>query len=240
MMRTMRKIGAITKLARRTRSHGPRHVDRHATILRTAARLFAERGFEATSLDVIADELDMHKATLYHYINSKQEVLYQILVQSFGDLDEVVAAVQDKSQPVVERLRHFALALARAQNNEYGRCLAMVGTRPLEGASGQKIREFQRKLDGTVRGLLKDGVACGQLRVCDPGLVSSMLFGTLNWVPHWYRPEGRLTLNAIVNGFIDMLAYGIEADPSVGAARRAATDRTRRPPHNARPHSEPR
>lgn len=183
----------IAKPTRKKREHGPRHVDRRETILRTAARLFAERDFEGTSLDAVADELDMHKATLYHYINSKQEVLYQILVQSFGDLDEVIVTVQDKRRSVVDRLHHFALALARAQNNEYGRCLEMVGARPLDGAPSQKIRDFQRKLDVTVRELVKDGVSSGELKACDPGLVAAMLFGTLNWVPHWYRPDGRLT-----------------------------------------------
>lgn len=217
----------IAKPARKTREHGPRHVDRRETILRTAARLFAERGFEGTSLDAVADELGMHKATLYHYINSKQEVLYQVLVQSFGDLDEVIVAVQDRGLPVVDRLRHFALALARAQNNEYGRCLAMVGARPLEGTASQKIRDFQRKLDVTVRGLVQEGMTTGELKACDPGLVAAMLFGTLNWVPHWYRPDGRLTLDQIVKDFVDMLVRGIAGDARAQATPRAPATTSR-------------
>jgi AcrR family transcriptional regulator len=230
-MSAMTKTAEVAKPQRKPREHGPRHVDRRGSILSTAARLFAQRGFEATSLDAIADELGMHKATLYHYISSKQEVLYQILVQSFGDIDEVILAVQDKSRPVIERLRHFALALARAQNNEYGRCLTMVGARPLEGDPSDKIRDFQRKLDSTVRALVKEGVGSGELNACDPGLVSAMLFGTLNWVPHWYRPEGRLTLDEVVNRFIDMLVHGIEAQaPAAPAApaRRAPAAKARR------------
>lgn len=223
-MPTMTQLAETTaKPARKVRVHGARHQDKRGTILRTAARLFAERGFEATSLDAIADELDMHKATLYHYISSKQEVLYQCLVQSFADLDEVIVAVQDKNRPAVERLRHFALALARAQNNEYGRCLAIVGPRPLEGSAGDKVRDFQRKLDSTVRVLVKEGVASGELRPTDPGLCAAMLFGTLNWVPNWYRPEGRLALDEIVNRFIDMLVHGIEADKPAAAAPRRRT-----------------
>ncbi|MGV3572461.1 MAG: TetR/AcrR family transcriptional regulator [Ramlibacter sp.] len=200
--------------AKPARARGPRHTGKRETILSTAARLFAERGFEATSLDAIADELGMHKATLYHYISSKQEVLYQCLVQSFADLDEVIVAVQDPARTTVDRLRHFALALARAQNNEYGRCLAMVGPRPLVGDAGEKIRDFQRKLDSTVRALVKEGMARGELRETDPGLLAAMLFGTLNWVPNWYRPGGRLPLDEIVNRFVDMLVHGIEAVPA--------------------------
>ena len=194
-----------------------RHEDRRAIILRTAARFFAERGYESTSLDQIAAELGMHKATLYHYLAGKNEVLYQCLVASFGDLDEVMVAMKDTQVPVVERLRHFALALARAQNNEFGRCLVLVGSRPLEEKAGRKIRDFQRKLDSTVRALVVEGVERGEFRPFEPGLVAAMLFGTLNWVPHWYEPGGRLSLEAIVDRFLDMLVHGLartdEAQP---------------------------
>lgn len=190
---------------------GARHEDRRATILRTAARFFAEYGYEGTSLDQIADELGMHKATLYHYISGKHEVLYQCLVASFGDLDEVMVAMKDTQMPVVGRLRHFALSLARAQNNEFGRCLVLVGSRPLEEKSGRKIREFQRKLDSTVRALVTEGVTSGAFRPFEPGLVAAMLFGTLNWVPQWYQADGRLSLEAIVDRFMDMLVNGLAA-----------------------------
>jgi AcrR family transcriptional regulator len=227
-MRLMSKTAELAKPARKSREYGARHEDRRGEILRTAARLFAERGFEATSLDAIADELGMHKATLYHYVSGKQEVLYRCLVKSFEDLDEVIVTVQDKSQPLTVRLRYFALALARAQNSEYGRCLTMVGARPLEGGSSDDIRDFQRKLDATVRGLVKEGIASGELRPTDPGLVSAMLFGTLNWVPHWYRPEGRLSLDDIVNRFVDMLVDGIRADARVNVVPKAAGAKSRR------------
>ena len=196
-----------------------RHDDRRDEILRTAAQLFATRGYEATSLDHIAEQLGMHKATLYHYIRSKHEVLYECLVKSFSDLDEVIEQMHDHSVPVVQRLRRFALALARAQNNDFGRCQVLVGSRPLEDLSGQGIRAFQRRLDQTVRTLVEEGIQRGELRAHAPGMVSAMLFGTLNWVPQWYRPEGRLTLEQIVEEFLDMLTQGIALPPVAGAAR---------------------
>ncbi|HMN80250.1 MAG TPA: TetR/AcrR family transcriptional regulator [Burkholderiaceae bacterium] len=202
--------------ARKTRVLRPktllRHEDRRVEILRAAARLFATYGYEPTSLDMIADQLGMHKATLYHYINSKEEVLYQCLVRSFEDLDEVIEATQDRKVPVVERLRRFALSLARAQNNEFGRCLALVGSRPLASMSSRSIRDFQRRLDGTVRALVEEGVATGVLKQHEPGLVSAILFGSLNWVPHWFRRDGRLSLEEVVDAFLDMLIDGLRRD----------------------------
>ena len=190
-------------------SVGERHEDKRVAILRTSAQLFATHGYEATSLDRIADQLGMHKATLYHYIKSKDEVLYQCIVKSFEDLDEVLAKMHDRKVPVLDRLKEFALRLAHAQNNDFGRCLALVGMRPLQLAPDSDLRKFQRKLDNTVRDLVTEGIASGHIKPCNPGLFSAMLFGTLNWVPQWYRDDGRLTIDEIVQAFMAMLVGGI-------------------------------
>ena len=192
-------------------SLGAKHEDKRVSILRTAAQLFSEHGYEATSLDMISEQLGMHKATLYHYIHSKEEVLYQCLVKSFEDLDQVVEKMTDRSVPVLSRLRQFAISLSHAQNNDFGRCLVLVGSRPLELMASDSIRKFQRRLDTTVRDLVTEGIASGQIRPCNPGLVSAMLFGMLNWVPQWFKAGGSLALEQVVDNFIDMLTQGIAA-----------------------------
>lgn len=197
----------------RKKPHGVRHEDKRDAILRTSAHLFATRGYEATSLDAIAEQLGMHKATLYHYINSKEEVLYQCLVKSFEDLDLVLEKMQDRTVPVLDRLRHFAVSLSHAQNNDYGRCLVLVGSRPLELMASTDIRKFQKRLDSTVRDLVTEGIASGDIQPCNPGLVSAMLFGTLNWVPQWFKETGKLSIDDVVDTFMNMLIQGIASRP---------------------------
>ncbi|MDO8768555.1 MAG: TetR/AcrR family transcriptional regulator [Burkholderiaceae bacterium] len=193
----------------RKKSLGVRHEDKRVAILRTSAQLFATHGYEATSLDMIAEQLGMHKATLYHYIKSKDEVLYQCLVKSFENLDLVIEKLHDRSVPVFDRLRHFAVSLSHAQNNDFGRCLVLVGARPLESMTSSGIRAFQRRLDSAVRELTTEGIASGELKPCNPGLLSAMLFGTLNWVPQWYKADGKLSIDEVVDSFMNMLANGI-------------------------------
>jgi len=185
-----------------------RHEDKRTAILRTSAQLFAANGYESTSLDMIADQLGMHKATLYHYVDNKESILYQCLVKSFGDLDTVMTRMEDRSIPVLERLRLFVRSLALAQNNDFGRCLVLVGSRPLE-LTGNEIRQFQRRLDTTVRALITEGIADGSIKPCHPGLFSALLFGALNWVPHWYRDSGKLGVEEVANQFMDMITQGI-------------------------------
>lgn len=193
----------------RRRAAGTRHGDKHTAILRTAAQLFAANGYESTSLDMIADQLGMHKATLYHYIQSKESVLHQCLVKSFGDLDEVIKNMEDRSIPVLQRLRLFCRSLALAQNNDFGRCLVLVGSRPLDQEPSGEIRKFQRRLDATVRSLVTEGIADGSIKPCDPAMVAAMLFGSLNWVPRWFDDRGKLSIQQVVDTFMDMLSTGI-------------------------------
>lgn len=190
-----------------------RHEDKRLAILRIAAQLFAQRGYEGTSLDMIAEQMGMHKATLYHYVRSKEEVLYYCLVKSFENLDEVVEKMQDRSIPTLERLRFFATSLAHAQNNDFGRCLVIVGLRPLTGDASVDIRRFQRRLDNTVRDLITEGIASGDIKPCAPALLSAMLFGMLNWVPQWYHADGKFSLDDVVDTFMNALVYGIAAKP---------------------------
>jgi AcrR family transcriptional regulator len=162
---------------------------------------------------MIAEQLGMHKATLYHYVRSKYSILYDCLVLSFADLDDVMHCMKDRSLPVLQRLRLFAQSLAAAQNNDFGRCLVLVGARPLTLAPNDRIRQFQRRLDLTVRTLLKEGMADGTVRACEPPVLAALLFGALNWVPHWHRANGRLSVAQVVDQFMDLLGSGIVAGP---------------------------
>jgi Tetracyclin repressor-like, C-terminal domain len=83
-----------------------------------------------------------------------------------------------------------------------------VGSRPLE-MSGSEVRKFQRRLDATVRALITEGIAEGSIKPCHPGLFSALLFGALNWVPHWHKETGKLSVDEVVNAFMDMLVHGI-------------------------------
>lgn len=208
---------------------GGRHEDKRTAILRTAAQLFAENGYEATSLDLIAERLGMHKATLYHYVKNKESILYQCLVLSFGDLEDVMQQMEDRSIPVLQRLRIFVSRLAVAQNSDFGRCQILVGMRPLELMPTDEIRQFQRRLDHTVRGLITQGIADGTIRPCHPGLFAALLFGGLNWVPRWYDEKGRLTVPEIADAFMDMLTHGI-ATPEGSRVHGAEEARTKRSP----------
>jgi AcrR family transcriptional regulator len=180
-------------------------------IIRTAAVMFTERGYDSTSLDEIAERLKIHKATLYHYVDSKEEILYRCLAMTLEDLQEALAFVRDSREPALVKLRTFFVALIKVQTTDLGRCLCLVGPKPLGRKASARILERQRELDRAVRGIFEQGLADGSLRGCDPRLATAMLFGAFNWVANWYKPSGPLTPEAVADAFLTMMIDGVAA-----------------------------
>lgn len=198
---------------RRRQMSTVRHEDKLENILMVAARLFSDRGYDATSLDDIADAVRVHKATLYHYIGSKEDILYQCLVRSIANYGDVLKRMEDKTQPPLKRLHDFFMILIEAQNNDFGRCLAIVGRQPIGTVTRDSIRDFQRTLDSAVRNVVKEGIADGSIRNVSPKLASCMLFGAYNWVPRWFNPKGGMTTEQISRNFLDFFFNGISTFP---------------------------
>ncbi len=187
--------------------------EKHDEILRAAAACFSRKGFDATSLDEIARIVGLHKASLYHYVEGKQDILYQCLARSFRDFEPAVEFLRDDSVPVIDRMRFFFRSLAVAQNSIYGRCLIGVGTQGLGHEPGSRIRAFRRRLDYAMRALLEEGIERGEIRPCRVPVVSAMIFGAFNWIGTWHDPARGLLLDWVVDDFLDIAIDGLATDP---------------------------
>src|SRR5215218_8549320 len=86
--------------------------DRHEDLIRAAAGLFRQRGYRATRLEEIADELGVTRAALYYYVDTKQELLEQICAQSMQTIEDALKEVLELPD-AAGRLRAFARAFAR-------------------------------------------------------------------------------------------------------------------------------
>lgn len=187
--------------------------EKHDLILQTAAECFSRKGYDATSLEDIAKRVKLHKATLYHYVESKHDILYQCLTRSFRDYDFALDQMRDDGAPALDRMRGFFRALAAAQGTVYGRCLTGVGAQGLGHEPGSRIRSFRRRLDYAFRALLEEGIDRGEIRPCPVPEVSALIFGAFNWVGTWHRPEKGLSLEQIAEDFLDIAIDGLSTSP---------------------------
>jgi AcrR family transcriptional regulator len=187
--------------------------DSRREILRTAARLFQERGYDATSMQDIASALGLSKAALYHHFESKDEILFQI--QNYGmDIFEerVLSAVKQIADPD-ERLRacialHVQLVLGGRDREitvilHENRALPEDSKRIINSRKKGYI-VFLSELVGEVQrrhGLERPGVS--------PKIGAFALLGMINWMYQWYRTEGTVNEESLIRQYTQLFMAGI-------------------------------
>jgi AcrR family transcriptional regulator len=183
---------------------------RRVEICRTAAQIFRDRGYDATSVSDIARALGMTKAGLYHYFDSKEALLFEIMTYGLERVrDEVVLPVRGIADPE-ERLRQIVLRHARIATNGRG-AVAHLGDeiRALPPAGRKQIEERMRYYLEMVRDTLAELKADGRLRDVDPTVAAFSLLGMILWLPRWFRQDGRLSQERVATDLADMALGGL-------------------------------
>ncbi|MFG2005161.1 TetR/AcrR family transcriptional regulator [Spirillospora sp. NPDC048911] len=163
-----------------------------ATILHTAVELFNRRGYDATSMGDLAKALGVTKPAIYHHFTSKEELLKAALDDALDELTAVVdeAARRQLGTTAYERLREVvrrSVEVLVAHQPSVTLLLRVRGNSEVELAA----LERRRWLDERLAELVADAIAEGVLRDdVTPTLVSRLLFGMVNSLVEWYRPDG--------------------------------------------------
>lgn len=178
-------------------------------VLRTAARMFNEKGFHATSLDEVAQSLNVTKPTLYYYVDSKDEILFECV--RIG-LEMLRAAIDESARPNATALQKLVAAMhryAEIVTMDFGMCVIRVGEDPLPVESRLKLRRLKAQLDMEFRQLIVQCIEEGTLTPRDPKITSFALAGAISWIGRWYRPDGGLTGPQIATQIIQLLVEGM-------------------------------
>jgi AcrR family transcriptional regulator len=181
---------------------------RRAELTRAAARLFAEKGYQGTSLADLADALGMQKPSLYHHIASKEDLLWEVAREGAGAFHAALDAVPERA-PAVEKIR---LAL-RAHLAVVGGQLdvATVFTREwryLEGERRERFLAERRRYEERIRDLFREGVEGSELRTdLDVSTAALLFLSAANWAYTWLRPGG--DTDALADRFFAVLLDGM-------------------------------
>lgn len=188
----------------------PREQKRMA-VLRTGARLFNARGFDRTSLDDIASELNVSKRTLYYYVKNKDDILFECNRLALEFMQEAMDNSKNPDMPPLERLSIVMRSYMDLLSNEFGACLTLSKDRVLSDDSQKILRNGRRKLDRAVRELIEQGIADGTIAPCEPKLAAAALFGAFNWVPHWNIEGDRDAYADIADNFLTIFLEGLRS-----------------------------
>jgi AcrR family transcriptional regulator len=180
-------------------------------VLRTGARLFADQGFDRTSLDDIAASLNVSKRTLYYYVKNKEEILFESHRIGADFMAETMAKAASQDLSALERIEIIMRSYMGWLTDEFGACLVLADDAVLPEKSRQILREGRKKLDFAVRDLLREGMADGSIKTCDPKLTAAAIFGAFNWVPHWKKRGDEADYAKIADQFLNIFLDGLRA-----------------------------
>lgn len=192
----------------------PPDASRRSDLLRAAARLFVEKGFDATTTRDIAEAVGMRAGSPFYHFRSKQELLKAAMIGGLETgAERLRAACADIADPEA-RLRAMVRAhLGNLLENECPAPMLLGETRALEAADRAEIAAAFDRYQHPWQTTLDALAASGKLASSAPP-VRLLLFGMLNWTPQWYRSDGPLTLDQLAAACVELL-LGQPPDRSV-------------------------
>ena len=192
--------------------------ERYRTILETAARLICERGYEGTSMQEIAAACRMTKAGLYHHVQNKEQLLFDIM--SYG-MDAFEQQVLDKVRGMpdpVERLRECMRLNIHLVTGGCSKEVIIIlhEHATLTGEARAFIDSRKKAYVRFLEDSFSEAVRMGRIRTVQPTVAAFSFLGMVLWIYKWFQPDGRLSAEQVSNEMVELLFAGL-VTPSVAA-----------------------
>lgn len=180
-----------------------------ADILDAAAQIIREKGFHGTSMQDIAQAVDLRKASLYHHVTSKQEILVELLDNALDMLNERMEAVVSQDIPPEEKFQEAM----RAYLNTMAENLSLSGVLLMEHRSLEpkyRKRHIPRRdrHEALWQSILEEGIQQGVFACEDVHLAVKGVLGVANWTVMWFDPKGAKSATEIADQSSKLLLYG--------------------------------
>ncbi len=183
---------------------------RKQEILQAAAQIFRQKGYHAASMQDIADAVHLQKASLYHHVESKQEILLTLLDHALDILIADLEPIAKSEGPPSTKLRQAIHAyIGRLTGEADLAAVLLLEYRSLDPPLRARHIRRRDRFEALWRQILEDGIACGEFRRVDVPLTAFAILGVQNWTITWYRPDGRLRPAEIADGFADLFLEGL-------------------------------
>ncbi|MDA8019656.1 MAG: TetR/AcrR family transcriptional regulator [Thermoanaerobaculia bacterium] len=197
--------------------------DRAGAIYRTAAKMIYEKGFDATSMNEIAEAVQLTKPGLYYYVKGKKELLFSIMSFAMDLLDAEVVAVAKEQSDALERLRAIVRCHAWLLTQATGAIAILIDeTRGLSDEQRVRITERKRAYIDFIRETLDRLRAEGRMRPVDTTTATFSLLGQIMWLARWFQEAGRMSREQVVDDVAEIALGGVLTDEAQAGAPSSA------------------
>ena len=206
--------------------------EKREAVLRTAVGLFLEQGYHRTTLNDVAERLNVTKPALYNYFGGKDEILFECWAIGNERVEDRINEIAAGGGTGLAKLRKLVVRYAEVMTTDYGKSLVRFDVRDLTEHNRKVVNTAKKKIDRAFRSYISDGIADGTIKPCDPKLAAFAIAGSLNWIGHWFQPGGPMTGDAVAEEFAIRLTEGI--------ATTATRKKADKPPGKSNPPREDR
>ncbi len=195
--------------------------DRTEEIFYKAAQIFHDRGYSATSMSDLAAALEITKAGLYYYIESKEDLLFRIINFGLDWLDKVVIEPANSISDPEERLR-FVIQRHGGELIKGSKAIPILSdeSSSLSPKLRKQVDKRKRLYFDLVRGTLEELKIEGKLQDVDTTVATFSLFGMMLWLPRWYDRNGSLSADKTLSELTHLLFGGLLISPVKGKRSR--------------------
>ena len=188
--------------------------EKREAVLRTAVQLFLEQGYHRTTLNDVAERLNITKPALYNYFRGKDEILFECWAIGQERVDDCIDEINSGGGTGMAKLRKLIVRYAEVMTTDYGKSLVRFDVRDLTEHNRKIVATAKKKIDRAFRRYIREGIEDGSIRPCDIKLSAFAIAGSLNWIGHWYQPGGALPGGDIASEFAIRLTEGLAAKSS--------------------------
>jgi AcrR family transcriptional regulator len=180
-------------------------------VLAVAVQVFIEHGYEATSMGMLAERLGLSKAGIYHHVPGKEDLLRLALDEALGALERVIAETESVDARPIDRLEAVVRGAVEVLVDKlpYVTLLLRVrGNTEVERDALARRRAFTRSVERLVDLAREDGSLRSDV---DSRVAARLLFGMINSIVEWYRPDGTERVGDLANDVIAVAFGGLRA-----------------------------
>lgn len=191
-------------------NQGEQYHNTRNTIIDSAARLFNQQGYHRTTMREIAMSVGLTIGTIYHYVGGKEELLFEVCNRIMNYALNFIEDGVDVNASAEANIRTFIERHLRATVSH--RDAISVFLKEHKNLSKDLLSDIllvRAKHQNVVESLIADGVKRGEFKNMNPRMAAFCLFGMCNWATYWYKEDGPLSIDDIIDEFSEIFINGV-------------------------------
>jgi AcrR family transcriptional regulator len=186
-------------------------VSRKTQIEQTATQLFQDKGYAATSMRDLANDLGIEAASIYSHIRSKEEILQKICFRMAQEFFDSKHEIEKRKMAPVEKLKAAIIGHVKVvTKNAAASAVFFTEYRHLSEPFLSQFLEMRNNYETWFREIISHGILQGQMKAVDEKFTSLTILSSINFISNWYKPEGKMSAETIGERLSELFIEGIK------------------------------